>query len=95
MINFPTGVFGGGVPAASVFEGGCLRISFGSALFFEKIIVIPVRIERPVQVDEINRFVLYVLAKDFAVVFRGLLHRSNNRADFAVGVVFAEEFFYG
>ena len=47
-----------------VFESHDLRIGFESALVFEKHVVVAVRIERRVEIDEIDRFVLDIPPQD-------------------------------
>ena len=47
-----------------VFEGGDLRFGLDAGFVFEQDVVIAVGIERRIEIDEIDRFVLDIVAQN-------------------------------
>jgi len=85
--DFFVGGFGVHVPLPSVFEGHDLRGGTGAVALGEEHVVVLAAVKGRVEVDEIDGFVLDVVAKDgeiVAVIEVVLLHRrQHSTADFS------------
>jgi hypothetical protein len=66
--DFLVGALGVHVPLPGVLEGHDLRTGAGAVLFGEEHVVVLAAVEGRIEVDEVDGFVLDVLAQDFEVV---------------------------
>jgi len=62
------GALGGLAPVPRIVKGGDLRVGTGAALVPEQHVVRAVGVERRVEIDQVDRLVLDVLAQDVEVV---------------------------
>ena len=66
--DFLVGALGVHVPLPRVLEGHDLRTGTRAVFFREEYVVVLTAVERRVEVDEVNRLILDVLAQDFEIV---------------------------
>ena len=99
------GQLGAFAPVPGVVEGGHLRLRLLPALVLEQHVVRAVRVERRVEVDQVDRLVLDVLAQDDEVVtvvksvhiasfLRDLRDIFANLGKEYQGLVLVKEYFY-
>ena len=69
-LEFAECFLGGGIPMPGVFESGYLRLGLDAGFVFEKNIVIPVRVKRRIEINEIDTGVgeIIPILQDFQVI---------------------------